>query len=445
MREKSYISTPFYRNKHNHDALFRGIWLRWELLTQAEKVVCLGIILIPLWWLWGWRHLFLALAIGIVIYDWQCFNKISLQRPSLSVIGSFCFGFYLICSIYFYSAWQNLAVNPNAIFAPLNSWLCFGFILWYIQDRKIRIRLQVVVWSFSIIITLMILMWGIIFFVFHQNHYIPLRSIYAVMTGKGHEFEPGLGNVNYLMPYFPTDESFLELVRYLYFFPGPEALALVMAFVCLLALDIKHHCWLLLFSGAFFLLLTSGTRAVWVALPIILILRYLLTATQFFGTTFVFGLLAVICFSSLTFTPTSDFILDKFSQTATATANTRADSTEARIKIYQFTLDEIENASNSNIFFGHVVTGKGLVPGYEPAVVGSHSFILGTLLYRNGLIGTGFFLTYWISLLRYLYRTRKSRPTCLLILVLFNLTFVTMELEMPVMPITLVCVMMKNN
>jgi hypothetical protein len=446
MKQQSYFSTSVSRKNRNSDSLFRGIWLRWELLTQAEKVVCLGILLIPLWWLWGWRHLFLALAIGILIYDWQNFKKISLQHPSLSAVSAFCFGLYSIFSIYFYSASQNLSVNPNAVFAPLNSWLCFAFILWYIQDRKISIRLKVVTWSFSIIITLMILTWGVIFFVFHQSYYVPFKSIYGLITNKAYEFEPGLGNSNYLMPYFPTDESLPGLVRYVYFFPGPEALALVMAFVCLLALDIKSFiCKLLLFLGAFFLLLTSGTRAVWVALPIILLLRYLLVARKLFGTAFIFVIGAVICFFSLTFTPTSELIIDKFSQTTTATANARADSTKARNKIYDLTIEEIENASYANLFFGHVVTGKGILPGYKPAVIGSHSFILGTLLYRSGIIGTGIFLTYWISLFWRLYQTKKSRPSCIIVMFLFTFTFVTMELESPVMPIVLLCAIMRNN
>jgi hypothetical protein len=413
-----------------------GIWIRWQSLTRSEQVVCASISLIPIWWIWGWKNLFLVLAIGIAVHEWQQFRAIRLKYPSLSVIAVICFGFYSLVSTYFYSVAHNQSVTINAVLIPINSWICFGTVLWYVQDRKIRIRPQVVAWSFSVIVAMMMLMWGFIFFILRQADYVPIRSIYASLTGKGSEFEPGLGNSNYLMPYFPTDSSLPGLVRYVYFFSGPEALALVMAFVCLLALDIKHKLWSsLLFSGAFFILLTSGTRAVWVSLPVMLCLRYLLTAGKVFGPAFICGLLAVLCFTGLTFTPTANLI----------SANARADSTEVRNEIYRLTIDEIGTASDWNLFFGHVVTGKGVLPGYAPAVVGSHSFLLGSLLYRGGLIATGLFFVYWVSLLSWLYKTRNSRPLCLLIFVLFSLTFTTMELEMPVMPISLLCVMMRDG
>lgn len=428
------------------NSLFSGIWIRWGNLTLSEKIVCVFITLIPLWWLWGWRFYFVFLVAGIFIYEWCERKEIRLQRPSLSVICVIGYGLYVLIVRYFYGEIEGIGLNFNTVIVPLNNIVCFGFLLWYVQDRKIRIRQQVVFWSFSAIITIMLLVWAIIYFGLNQMDYTPPRSIYGFLTGKSYVYEPGDGNSNFLMPYFPTDESIGSLVRYVYFFPGPEALALVMGFVALLSLDIKNRLWsfLLLFSSVF-LLLTSGTRSVWVSLPVVLGLRYLFASTKIFGPAFVCGLLAIISFSSLSVPIISNTVIDNITNTAEATANARADSTEVRGEIYRLTIKRIENADNSKLFFGHVVNGEGILPGYKPAEVGTHSFILGTLLYRGGLFGTAFFLTFWISLLWWFYTTRYDRPSCIFVFVLFSLTFITMELEMPVLPITLLLVMMRKN
>ncbi|MEA5594129.1 hypothetical protein [Rivularia sp. UHCC 0363] len=426
--------------------IFSGIWIRWGELTRSEKVVCAYITLIPLWWMWGWRLYFVFLVAGIIIHELRENREIRLQRPSTAVIGIICYGLYSLIVRYFYGEAEGLRLNFNVVISPLNNIVCFGLLLWYVQDRKIRIRQQVVFWSFSIAIAMMFLMWGVIYFGLHQASYVPPRSIYGLLTGKSSGYEPGDGNSNFLMPYLPTDESIGGLVRYVYFFPGPEALALVMGFVSLLSLDIKNRLWsLLLLFGSAFLLLTSGTRSVWVSLPIVIGLRYLLTTGKVFGPAFICGLLAIVSFSSLSVPIISNTVIDKVTNTAQATANARADSTEVRGEIYRLTAKGIENADNSQLIFGHVVPGIGVLPGYEPAKVGTHSFILGTLLYRGGLLATGFFLTFWISLLWWLYKTRQNRPSSLLIFLLFSFTFATMELEMPVLAIALVCVMLRTD
>lgn len=430
----------------DRDSFRDGIWIPWENLTGSEKVVCAYITLIPLWWVWGWRFYFVFLVAGIFIHEWRKRREIRVSPPTQAVIGIICYGFYILIVRYFYGEAEGIRLNFNAVIAPLNNIVCFGLLLWYIQDRKIRIRISVVLWSFSVVIAIMLVMWGVIYFGLNQADYAPPRSIYGLLTGKGSIYKPGDGNSNFLMPYFPTDESIPGLVRYLYFFPGPEALALVMAFVSLLSLDIKNRLWsfLLLFASVF-LLLTSGTRSVWLSLPIVLGLRYLLINGKIFGPAFVCGLLAIVSFAFLSVPIISNTVIDRVTNTAEATANARADSTEVRSEIYRLTMKGIENASHSQLIFGHVVNGEGVLTGYKPAKVGTHSFILGSLLYRGGLLGTGFFLTFWISLLWWLYKTRYGRPSCLFIFVLFTLTFTTMELEMPVLPITLLCVMLRVN
>ncbi|MCJ8281258.1 MAG: hypothetical protein MJK14_15610 [Rivularia sp. ALOHA_DT_140] len=431
-------------SKNNH--LFSGIWIRWNNLTLSEKVVCANITLIPLWWMWGWRFYFIFLIAGIFIYE-CCNNKDTrVSRPSTAAIAIIGYGLYLLIVRYFYGEIEGIPLNFNSVIAPLNNIVFFGLSLWYVQNRKIRIRVSVVFWSFSIVIATMILMWGIIYFGLNQADYIPPRSIYGLLTGKTATYEPGDGNSNFLLPYFYRDESIGGLVRYLYFFPGPEALALVMGFVCLLSLDIKNRYWsIFLLLGSTFLLLTSGTRSVWVSLPIVLGLRYLFTAGKIFGPGFICGLLAIISLSTLSVPVISNTVVDSLMDTADKTANARADSTVVRSEIYRLTIKDLENASNSKFIFGHVVNGKGILPGYKPAQVGTHSFILGTLLYRGGLLGTMFFITFWVSLLWWLFKTRYDRPSCLFVFVLFSLTFITMELEMPVLPITLLCTILRTD
>ncbi len=426
--------------------LFAGILLRWSALTQSEKVVGAGIFLIPLWWLLGWKYLLILLPISLGICEVRKHGELRLRRPSLPVVAAIAFGCYIILSRYFYGQYTNQPINPNSVLSQTNTWIGFGLILWYVQSKNIRVRLRVVAWSFSIVVVLMLGLWIVIYFGLRQADYIPPRSLFGILTGKGEEFVPGMGNSNFLMPYFPTDESLPGLVRYVYFFPGPEALALVTSFVCLLALELKNRLWsLLLFVGSFFLLLTSGTRACWVSLPLVICIRYFLIVGKTFGPAFICGLIAIVSFVSLSLPPVTNLVLTKVSNTAEATGNARADSTQVRSEIYRRTWKAIQEDSNALFVFGHVETGEGVLPGYAPAVVGSHSFIQGTLLYRSGVLGTGIFLTYWVSLIFWLYKTRAGRPlACLVVFIIFSITFISMELEMPVMPITLVCAVVRK-
>ncbi|NEO61468.1 MAG: O-antigen ligase domain-containing protein, partial [Moorea sp. SIO4G2] len=283
--------------------------------------------------------------------------------------------------------------------SSVNKWISIGIFLWYIQTHKIRIRLEVVAWAFSVVILLMFVFWLVIYFGWNQGDYIPPRSLYGLLTGKSPTYVPGAGNSNYLLPYFPTDESLPGFVRYVYFFPGPEALALVVSFVSLVALDLKHRLWsLLLLVVSIFLLLTSGTRSAMLVLPLVFSLRYLLTVGSAFGPWFLSGLIAIVSFTTLSLPPVTNVMLNTVTGTAEAAGSARADSTEIRGEIYKRTWESILNASDGTLLLGHVMTGETVLPGYAPAMVGSHSFLLGTLLYRSGLLGSTIFLTYWISL-----------------------------------------------
>lgn len=426
--------------------LFKGFLLRWNRLTQSEKVVCLGIVLIPLWWFWGWSYLLLFLGLGVFAYDLIKKGTIRLKKPSLLVIALVAYGLYDLITTVFYGFYNSSALSPRDLIGAINTIFSPAFILWYIQSRDIRVRLQVVAWAFSLLVVLMLGSWAYIFFVRHQVAFEPPRSLFGLLTHKPVEYAPGLGNTNYLMPYRAEDSSLPGFARYFYFFHGPESLALVSSFICLLSFDLKQHRWkLLLCFGAVFILLTSGTRSVWLTLPCILTVRWLLTASQATGAWFISALIATVSIVGLMLPPVTNQILDTVSGTAKATSEFRGDSTDVRAEIYRRTAERLLDSNNWQLLVGHVVPGETVLPGYAPAMVGTHSFYLGSLFYIRGILGTAIFAVYWISLIAWLIKTRKGRPLgCILIFFLFSLVFCVMVLESVVMPIVLIAVVTRN-
>lgn len=432
-------------NAVGDEPLFSNFLLRWSVLTQSEKVVSALITLIPVWWLLGWQNLFILMATSLVMYDYWQHKRVQLRFPSLSVVSLLVFCLYTLYSRYFYSVYNGGSLSPNAILSALNSYAAPAVILWYIQSHKTRIRWQVVAWSFSVVALAMLLFWCVIYFVWGQSSYSPSRSLYGILTNKSKTYVAGAGNSNYLIPYLPTDESLIPgLIRYVYFFPGPEALALVAGFISLLSLDIKNKIWSsLLFVSAGLILLTSGTRSMVVALPLVLAIRTLFTARKTFGLWFICALIATLSFSSLSVPFITNTLVNTFADTTEAVGGVRADSTEVRNDIYQGTIDGILEGSDRQFLLGYVTTGATVLPGYDPARIGSHSFWLGTLLYRSGVVGSLIFLVFWVSLIWTVYQERSSKPTvCLLTFLMFTLTFTVMEIEMPVMPLVLLCVVM---
>jgi hypothetical protein len=137
----------------------------------------------------------------------------------------------------------------------------------------------------------------------------------------------------------------------------------------------------------------------------------------------------MVSFVTLSLPPVTDSISTFFEETTESVGEARADSTEVRNEIYKRTIERIPD----NLIFGHWVTGETVLPGFDIARVGSHSFILGNLLYRLGLIGTLLFIVFWISLFIWFYQTREGRPSvgyCLLIF--YTLLCVVMEFGEPV-------------
>ncbi len=209
------------------------------------------------------------------------------------------------------------------------------------------------------------------------------------------------------------------------FFSLPEACALIVAFIGLLALDIKNRTWsILMFVGSLFLVFISGTRSIWLTFPLVVGLRYLFTTSKVYGVVFLFTLMSVVSFTTLSLPPLSELILDTYGNTVRSTAEARGDSTEVRQKIYTRTLEQIPD----NLLLGHWMPGPTVLPGFELGRVGTHSFILGTLLYRAGLFGTGIFTAFWVSSYFWFYKTRHGRPlSCYGLLILFTLLSPVME------------------
>ncbi|MBD2293065.1 O-antigen ligase family protein [Anabaena sphaerica FACHB-251] len=423
--------------------LFNGIWLNWEALSQAERVYATGIVLIPLWWIWGWSYLLLLLACGVLVYEYRQKGRIELKPPHPLIIFLFAHSAYgIIVKILYGSAHPHVTFNTRDFTGTLNDFIAPAILIWYIISKRIRVRPQVVAWAFSVLVITMLLFWVVIFFGWREAEFNPPRSIFATLTGKGAEFVFGAGGINYLRPYRTGDISIAGFARYFFFFPTPEALSVVLIFINLLALDIKNRLWkFLLLVPGIFLLLLSGTRSAWVALTLVMGVRFLLTTGKVWGKRFIFALIAIISFVTLCLPPVTNIILDTYNNSAKATAEYRGDSTDVRSEIYKRTIKEIQNSSDIQFVFGFVEEGESVLPGYEPAKVGSHSLYLGSLLYRRGIFGTAIFAGYWLSLIHYIYQTRVGRPHApLLFFLALSLTFFVMSLEAVLMPMILVAV-----
>ncbi|WP_299493165.1 O-antigen ligase family protein [Acaryochloris sp. IP29b_bin.137] len=426
---------------------FSGLRLQWSALTPAEHLVSACIVLTPLWWLWGWSYLQLALVVGIFGYEFYRTGQLRLSRPSPLVITMTAFSFYGMCTSYFYHQWNGLPLGPRELLGEIDAWWAPASMVWFIQSKEIRVRLKVVAWAFSILVAFMFLLWLGIHVVGQQGNYSPPRSLFGFLTGKSATFVEGAGNSNYLMPYRPDDSSIFGFARYSSFFHGPESFALVTVFISLLALDLKHKLWSLsLLGSAIALLVLSGTRSAWLAFAAIFCLRYLVQIGKSGQLAGVCTVLAVGCFAIFCIPPVTDMVFDSVSTTANTTAELRADSTDTRGEIYRRTIEDIQTSSHGEFLFGHVVSGETVLPGYAPAQVGTHSFYLGSLLYRQGVIGTGLFAVVWGAWLQWLYATREERPTVVFwIMLTFNLTFCVMAFESTVMPILLISATLRQS
>jgi hypothetical protein len=377
-------------------------------------------------------------VVGIVLYNIFHYGTLRLKRPTLAASALLVFGLYALASKVLHAS----VITANIITGPTNLWICGGLILWYLQSNDIRVRSKVIAWAFTIIVIPMLLLWIIVHFVFSEVHYTPLRSIAGLLLDRGENFIHGTGNGNYLIPYWPDDRGLFGLSRFSCFFSYPESFALLAGFMSLLFLDLRNRLWSFsLLTACIFLLMLSGTRSAWISLSIVLAVRYLFITGQAWGRVVLFAFIALASFTVLTVPLVTDLIEGTYSHTVGATGDFRKDSTEVRNQLYIRTLNDL----GEEPIFGHGGPGPLLIPQVKTIAIGTHSFILGYLLYQLGLIGTGLFIVFWASLTLWLYQTRESRPICCLLAILFfTLVSTVMEFESVRMLLVLLCTLLRE-
>lgn len=418
MNYRSRISDPaalwFKPADPQPDRLFYRGLLRWQALTGAERFVSVAIGLVPLWWMISWGYVPLFLTIGVFAVQFLRHRQFGLTRPSLAVVALLLMTGYLIAL----QQYKGVAAGPSALISPMQLWGSAALMLWYIQSHEIRVRLPVIAWSFSLVAAQAVLYWLVVHFALGEPFFVPVPNLMARLLGNATRFESSaLGSVgNFLNPYNPSTRGPGNLVRYTFFFPHPTNSSLVFGFIVLLALDLKNRIWSssVIFASSF-LILVCQSRNVWVMLPIVVLLHWLITTGKARGLAVLLAILSITSFVTLSIPQVTDLIADRAATTAEATSNLRRASTDDRQEIYVKTWESI---TTEPPIIGHAVPGAEVNPGYEFARIGTESFILGTLLYKSGFLGTGLFLAFLISFLTWLHRTRHDRPLCCFLMLL---------------------------
>jgi hypothetical protein len=448
MTTSSYKLRPLNNSKAKDESLFSGVWLRWGALNTAEKVVCTNIALIPAWWFIGLlEYMPLLLFLGIGLYEWRQYGKLRLKYPSFVVISLFAFYGYYFTDIFllFFNEHPAIALPSGDPRNPtLNELIKTAFqfsipsLVWYIQSNNIRVRLEAVAWACSVCIIQILVLWIVVETLFPIAFDSPPRSLYAALTGKPKGYIDGMGSANYLQFYDRRR-------RFIFFFGNNQPAAAFLGLVILIALDLKNRLWsLLLLAACVFLLILTETRSVWVALPAVALLHILFTANKVVGNWLVFSLIALVSFSTFSVPPITNSIFAISNDTATAVGDYRAGSTEVRSEVYTQTLEEIPN----KLFWGHKVKGEEVstaVGNGTGPEVGTHSFILGDLLYQGGLVAAGIFTAFWTSLFMWFYNTRIGRPQfCFSVLILFSLISAVSFLHWMLSMGTLLCMVIRR-
>jgi len=399
--------------------LFFWFWMRWGALSAGERFVCANIILIPVWWAVGiYKYMTFLLLSCVLLYEWWQHGEIRLKPPSAPVIGLIVFGIYQILQILI-----NYA-NPQrpSIGSVFLTWFAYAALLWYIQSNKVRFRIEAIAWACTVSVLQMIGFWFLLQFVLPDTLFQPptIPTLFGLLTGNG-----SMDSENLLAPY--EISSNIEVYRLSLFFVSSQFFSLVVGCIGLVALEIKNRTWsLLLLLGCVFLIVLSFSRSVWVAFPIVIWLRYLFsTYAQPQNRSLMFALTAVASFTVLSIAPVTNRMVDSYTGLTRSVSEMRAASTEQRSEIYRQTWE----AFQENPVWGQVGKGRPIsIASPEQNVIGSHSVILGNLLYNNGLVGTGIFAFFWVSLFVWLYKHRAGRPlTCFCVLILFTLVSPTLS------------------
>lgn len=413
-------------------SLFVGPILRWRALSTAEQVICSLIVLIPLWWVLGLiPYLIFCVAAGVVLHERIYQKKIRLRRPTLAVL---CLtSFYLYSSgatLYRYfhfdpasldslTSAADLAQKPLKFIDLIESLLqlSFPFLLWYCQSHNIRIRMNVLAWALSVVVLEMLAVCLFCHFVLGNPFYDAPQTLWAILKGKsgGYNRSGEFDKTNFLLLYWPTEKSIGAFPRFYGFFNEPQAFAKFMAVSGLIAFSLRNRLWKFIgLAICIFLIGVSGSRSIWLSFPVAVLIGTVLKTRRLGGVYFTLALLAGLSFMLLCMPPVTNLVMDTTSNTASFVSDFRENSTENRASLYQGAIEAaLDNPTN--FLLGHP----------ENSWFATHSFILGELLYRRGLVGAGLFLSFDITFLLWLKGKGTSTPLCsFLILLLLNLSFV---------------------
>lgn len=424
--------------KAQTDRLFFGILIRWQALTVGERFVCANIVLLPVWWVFGlYPYMPALLLLGVALYEFWQHRELRLKRPSLPVITLFVFCTYEAVRPFFF-----LSGVVGGLQDALLSTFVPTCLLWYIQSKNIKIRKEVVAWACTVSVVQMLVLWLLIQFVLPESVFFPPRlNFLARITGEQEQVvldnllnADASFDLNNLVPYAPNSNGMLGFERFSMFFCYPEFFGFVAGFIGILALDIRSRLWSwLLLLACVFLIVLSATRIVVVAFPIVVFLHYVVSNfRKIWGPTIIFALLAVVSFTTLSIPQTSNLVFSQVTDSLQTVNQVRQASTETRLEIYKHTWKAIQEKP----FLGYRRAGDYLP---YPAA-GTHSVILGNLMFQKGLVGTVIFAFFWISLFIWFYKTQAGRPlTCFCVWSIYTLVSPTLQLvyEMPISPLVI--------
>jgi len=431
---------------------FGGGWgIRWSALTASERCVCAYLVLMPLWWMSGFHFLVLPGAFCILIlYRWWQDRSFPLGRPNLMVaclLAFFAINYADTILIYFDAhpvvdelpshllhLQRSTSLIKTTLGLTLPGWV------WYLRSQNIRVRPQVLLWACSIVVVEMLVAWGLAEFVLSGLLDNSMPTINGFLTGGPQGEEP-----NKTLILFDLREQ-----RYVFFFGHHQNCIAFLGTTILLALDGRHRFWSLSLVGAcLFLMSLTATRSAWLALPMALLVYILYRFANARGTWLLLAALAAASFLTLSLPPVTNYLAETVETTLQAVGDFRPGSTEDRLLVYRETFEGIgERPVFGHRIEGERVTHKASIYSWDNkgAPVGSHSYILGSLLYQQGIFGTLLFAGFWISLLLWLYRTRRERPkSWLAAMFYYNLLCFVTILQQTMMLGTLAYMMMRES
>ncbi|PSF38677.1 hypothetical protein C7H19_03990 [Aphanothece hegewaldii CCALA 016] len=454
MTQKLYnraMASLYARPKTKDERLFSGIWLRWNVLNKTEQLICANIVLYPVWWFVGMTsHILLIFLLGAMFNDWRQYGKIRFKKPSFFVIAFFAYYLYDLIDIWlvYFDLYPSIDLPSTLVRNPNNlvkSILLFSLpcLLWYLQSNNIKVRKEAIAWACTVSVVQMLLFWLFLQYALPTAFEPPPRTLYAILTRKNpvYEFGNGVGDgaSNYLIV--------KEEGRYRLFFDHYQTFAIFVGFIGLLALDLKNRLWsILLFVTCCFLIGVTGARAVWISFLPAVFLHLLLNSFKTKGIWLLFAGLALCSFLFLSLPSVTNLAQNTFNGTEESLANARPGSTEARSKVYQETIKKIPEKP----IFGYKVEGEEANQGpsiytEDAPKIGSHSLILGTLLYQKGLFGAALFGTFWVSLFFWMYNTRRGRPlSCFLVLLMLTITSTVSIIHLTMTTNTILCMLIRE-